>query len=115
MHMRSHSKKTKYKCLIENCTFKTAYAHVLKKHKKEIHENLRPFACDHPGCDYAAKRKEHLIHHKITHNKEKPYKCTYCTFGANQKHSLALHIKKMHSEFSAIIDEETEEESDGQK
>ena len=51
-------------------------------------------ACDHPGCNYAAKRKEHLaVHKRRKHTSERPYACTHpgCGYVAAQSCHLARH------------------------
>ncbi|KAJ1635964.1 hypothetical protein T492DRAFT_625794 [Pavlovales sp. CCMP2436] len=42
---------------------------------KRMHSSHRPFPCDEPGCQYSAKQEGHLVEHKRTHTGERPYAC----------------------------------------
>jgi hypothetical protein len=44
---------------------------------KRIHTGEKPFPCDHPGCEAALTRRDNLVRHKRIHTGEKPFPCDH--------------------------------------
>lgn len=64
----------------------------LQRHINEVHLDLRPFQC--PQCEYAAKKKDHLKAHMITHMEREKYKCSHvaCFYTSYSKDLFDKHV-----------------------
>jgi len=78
------------------CGFVTDHgAAALKKHVKEVHEEIKQYHCTE--CGIKVSRKYHLIRHiKAVHHKEKFWQCEDCDYKTNnqvcfKKHKLNKH------------------------
>lgn len=62
-----------------------------------MHDDVRPFACDIPGCTKRFRNTAKLKIHLRVHSGEKIYECPHCP-GKRfaQKWGMDLHIKKQH-------------------
>lgn len=62
-----------------------------------VHDDIRPFACEFPGCDRKFRNTGKLKIHIRVHTGEKNYECPFCP-GKRfaQKWGMDLHIKKQH-------------------
>ena len=59
------------------------------------------YPCAHPGCDKVYKWKAALLRHqKITHLKQRLFKCTFanCTLDFGTKQHLNRHVEQVHSD-----------------
>ncbi|KJH45359.1 zinc finger, C2H2 type [Dictyocaulus viviparus] len=69
-----------------------------------IHNDARPFACDH--CDYAAASQMTLRRHKLrshTARREWGYKCPYCYESYMEPASYQQHVQSRHFGRSATF------------
>ena len=63
------------------------------------HTGEKPFACSHPGCEYKAFRKSHLIRHETNmHDPSNKLKCDICSYVAYDKANLQAHKQYSHAE-----------------
>ncbi len=69
------SEEKAYLCNFDNCSYSTAYAKDLLRHKRS-HTGEKPFSCKY--CDRAFKRSDKLAVHVRTHTGVKPYRCEQC-------------------------------------
>ena len=68
---------------------------MLNKHKKSVHEGIKPYKCN--NCDYETAQKAHLKKHiDSVHKGIKPFKCNMCKFEAAQEWNLNKHIESVH-------------------
>ncbi|XP_010428060.1 PREDICTED: transcription factor IIIA [Camelina sativa] len=52
-HLRTHEEDSspgEFKCEVDGCSSTFSKASNLQKHKKAVHEDIRPFICGFPGC-----------------------------------------------------------------
>jgi len=93
---KSHlSKKIKlYEC--QYCGFVTeSSAAKLKKHVKEVHEEVKQYHCTQ--CGIKVSRKYHLIRHiKAVHHKEKFWRCEDCDYKTNNQVCFKKHKQNKH-------------------
>ncbi|KAE9420629.1 hypothetical protein Angca_003320, partial [Angiostrongylus cantonensis] len=69
-----------------------------------IHNDARPFACDH--CDYAAASQMTLRRHKLrshTARRDWGYKCPYCYESYMEPASYQQHVQSRHFGRSATF------------
>ncbi|CAH8870293.1 unnamed protein product [Trichobilharzia szidati] len=70
----------------------------LQKHIMSTHTKNKPFKCS--VCSYQTVEKSHLKTHFRKHTGEKPFACTLCTYRAAQHSTLKQHcLKKHHNAF----------------
>ncbi|CAJ0606068.1 unnamed protein product [Cylicocyclus nassatus] len=81
----------------------------LKEHVDVVHENLRPFKCEH--CDMVFGRAGGLRRHDMmaltahirsVHTKDRPFKCLYCERTFVRKNDLKVH-ETTHSTQSEYV------------
>jgi len=91
LHSKTHNKV--HECNICNKTFPLKTN--LKKHKMEVHENLRAFECQ--ICGKKFNRIYILKSHQKLHdrNRPKPLKCQRCDFATDAQRNFNIH-KKSH-------------------
>lgn len=110
-------------CTYENCDFSAKAADVLEKHVERVHmlnvnlscwkcdftaremrdlcQHLKehfpksPFVCDVEKCTMRFLRLGLLVRHHMSHMKEKPYQCDFCTKTYATYNQLSSH-KKLH-------------------
>ncbi|VDO96252.1 unnamed protein product [Schistosoma curassoni] len=74
----------------------------LQKHIMSTHTKNKPFKCS--VCSYQTVEKSHLKTHFRKHTGEKPFSCTLCTYRAAQHSTLKQHcIKKHRNAFLSCI------------
>lgn len=65
----------------------------LKRHIITKHSDEKPYACQHPGCTKAFKRRDKLQEHQRNHSNELPFVCQFCAKGYRHKEALKYHEK----------------------
>ena len=59
--------------------FRSTWRESTAKHKQLVHNNEKPFACDHTGCSFRTKRRETLSSHKnAVHSNMRGKRCHVC-------------------------------------
>lgn len=59
-----------------------------------VHEKIKPFACEVPGCNFTAGARKGLqIHVDSVHLKLKKAACPYCEYKAAYTSVLNSHIR----------------------
>ncbi|XP_053555335.1 zinc finger protein 276 [Bombina bombina] len=118
---------TIYKCHYPGCTAVYRGADGMKKHIKNLHEEMKEQPCPHPGCNklftigrylqrhfklihsnqrnyicdqcgQAFKQRKHLSVHQLRHSGAKPLQCEICGFQCRQRASLKYHMTKHKAE-----------------
>jgi len=92
---KTKSKKMKiFEC--HYCGFITDEgAHTLKRHVKEVHEEIKQYHCTE--CGIKVSRKYHLIRHiKAVHHKEKFWQCEDCDYKTNNQVCFKKHKQNKH-------------------
>ena len=88
-------KQRNYSCNVDECKSLFVTKKGLKRHKKCVHLNLRPFNCS--KCSLSFNRKYHLQYHMDSvHLKLKPHECGQCSAAFSRKDSLRKHINDVH-------------------
>jgi len=67
----------------------------LRHHIKAIHDNLREFKCDHPGCDREFVGSSALKKHKKARH-QGGFMCDHCAKSFGQALDLREHIQMIH-------------------
>ncbi|CAO1307424.1 unnamed protein product [Diamesa tonsa] len=94
---RSHYKsKHRFSLICNICGQKMGNYTSLIRHKKTIHEHLKPFKC--PFCEKSFGQKTSLDSHRNTHTGDKPHQCKLCPFKTGDQRTIYKHQKQMHSE-----------------
>ena len=85
--------KRKHICSYDGCDFSTMHMSSFKRHKKNVHDGVRPYACDHIGCAYKAGELGRLKQHKRSHIR--PYVCDRpdCDGAFSTPRRLAVHVR----------------------
>ncbi|KAH8420908.1 hypothetical protein KR222_009081 [Zaprionus bogoriensis] len=84
-------------CELCNKTLSSAAA--LRMHKEGMHDNAKPFICDH--CGKQLKTITALNEHKLVHTDERPFSCAICRAGFKNRARLKVHYQ-IHEEPSFI-------------
>ena len=87
-------KKTSNGYPCSTCVQVFRHYHSMKRHRKTMHSNQRPFKCVEPNCSSAFKRKDELCSHlQHVHTKWllKEYKCQGCDVTFNGKEQFQEH------------------------
>ena len=82
-------------CDICNKTFTDNVSY--HKHKKVVHENIKNYRCDFPGCGKSFGYRHGLESHVNNHTGEKPFACNLCNWRTGDRRRLSEHKKKFHS------------------
>ncbi|KAF7490580.1 Zinc finger protein [Sarcoptes scabiei] len=87
------------KCEWENCVFMCDQNYKLRTHIRQVHEKVRPYLCDWPGCFGAYKTRSNLASHRMVHTGERPFICDHPKCGAKfaRKYDCERH-RRIHSE-----------------
>ena len=89
------SKPKNYACNFDGCESLFVTKKGLKRHKKAVHLNLRPFNCSKYSLCF--NRKYHLQYHmNSVHLKLKSHECGQCSVAFSRKDSLRKHINDVH-------------------
>ncbi|XP_017860037.1 PREDICTED: zinc finger protein weckle-like [Drosophila arizonae] len=92
IQQRTKRDKNTY-CELCNKTLSSAAA--LKLHREGMHENAKPYVCDH--CGKQLKTITALIEHKLVHTEERPFICSICKAGFKNRARLKIHYQ-IHEE-----------------
>jgi len=92
--MAIHRKLKIFEC--QYCGFVTdCSAAKLRKHVKEVHEEIKQYHCTE--CGIKVSRKYHLIRHiKAVHHKEKFWQCEDCDYKTNNQVCFKKHKQNKH-------------------
>ena len=90
-HKRMHSEDKPFKCQVEGCGMAFTWQNSLLRHRRGVHENVRPFGCE--ICAKTFQRSSHLQQHLRKHSGERPFKCDLCDKAFAQKGNLNLHMR----------------------
>ena len=99
-HIGNHVKERIYKC--DHCPYRTHKSTNLTIHNRAQHENLIPFRCPFPGCNYRTAYWTALKMHKRTHNPDPmerlPFSCTFpdCAYRTTTLQLLKAHARARH-------------------
>ena len=67
----------------------------VKRHVKEVHDEVKPYLCDR--CDKCFSRERELKNHiKIVHEGERPHVCDTCSARFTKTNHLNTHIAAVH-------------------
>lgn len=61
----------------------------------QIHEGVRPYACN--DCGRKFTQKQHLLDHLVIHTNSLPFNCKICGLSFRYKRSLNRHLKKHYT------------------
>ena len=86
-------------CEWDNCNFQCDQNYKLRTHIRQVHEKVRPYLCDWPGCFGAYKTRSNLASHRMVHTGERPFICDFAKCGAKfaRKYDCERH-RRIHSE-----------------
>ena len=65
----------------------------------KTHSDEKPYNCPEEGCDYKARRSDHIFTHRIRkHQNLKPFLCTTlgCSYSSKQNSDLRRHVRRVH-------------------
>lgn len=98
-HLKNHIRSVHYKIKESRCsvcpkTFSTSSQ--LGVHMR-VHNDERPFACLHPGCNKKFRQKMHMKRHYRVHTGEQPFTCNVCKRAFSQASSMKRHMRKRHA------------------
>lgn len=91
-------KQTRYAC--DRCDKSFVHLSSLAKHKRIIHQGIRPYACDQ--CSLRCISAIDLKRHSVSHTDERPYSCDQCDKSFKQESSLTEHKKVVHQGIQKI-------------
>ncbi|CRL00288.1 CLUMA_CG013561, isoform A [Clunio marinus] len=98
LHRVRHTDPDRYRC--EECQASFVTKQALQKHNRLHTEDpeVRPFACDYPGCSSTFKQKDHIRnHYRRTHEKsDEIFVCSFCSKNYDGKDALGKHLRKAH-------------------
>ncbi len=71
----------------------------LTDHKKAVHENVKSYSCEWPGCHKKFLQSCHLRKHMMAHADIKPFQCDWpnCNYRAVSLSYVTNHKKVSHS------------------
>ncbi|KAH8312273.1 hypothetical protein KR044_010025 [Drosophila immigrans] len=75
----------------ELCDKTLSSAGALKLHREGMHENAKPFICDH--CGKQLKTITALNEHLLVHTEERPFDCSICKAAFKNKARLKVHYQ----------------------
>ncbi|XP_018654328.1 putative zinc finger protein [Schistosoma mansoni] len=87
-------RKSRSNFICEYCKREFSQKVHLQKHIMSTHTKNKPFKCS--ICSYQTVEKSHLKTHFRKHTGEKPFSCTLCTYRAAQHSTLKQHCIKKH-------------------
>ncbi|OXA45201.1 Zinc finger protein 62 [Folsomia candida] len=99
-HIRKKSPSSKsHQCNVTPCTKSFNTPKNLRDHINRVHNSWKRFSCDFQNCAVTCKSKTGIKAHKLTHTREKNFKCgqpncdkAYTTQGALTHHHAAVHV-----------------------
>ena len=107
MHEKPKTRPTKLKphgCKECKGTYKTKLS--LKKHIKNVHQNLTRFSCGECKATFGLKynMKKHV---RIVHEKVKSFECQVCEATFGTKYNLQSHNKRIHQKSEPLGHQES--------
>ena len=98
----SLSENSGFSCFHINCDFQLLYSEIcqrtftakcsMEQHQR-VHDNLKPYICDHEGCGKAFSQPSNLARHMRLHTGEKPFACSFCDKSFVSGSNLKMHLK----------------------
>ena len=91
----------KYHCGFRGCEFQANDYFSFNRHKESVHIDKRKYFCDWKDCGQSFKRQLHLNEHTMTHNNDKPFRCSKkgCNFKSIKASNLivrSVHLERTH-------------------
>lgn len=81
-------------CFVYQCSYKTGRKEHYIRHVNNVHNNKRPYLCDH--CGKAFKRPDALKQHRVTHVELDPslgaFRCPVCGKCCRAQAQLTQHL-----------------------
>ena len=93
-HMKGHKGIKEFQC--NQCGKAYTSKRSLEQHIDVIHLGKKSFVCN--ICNQSFGRTTTLRVHMLSHTKELPFRCEYCSAGYKEKRNLKKHMMKSHPE-----------------
>ncbi|XP_034485724.1 zinc finger protein weckle-like isoform X2 [Drosophila innubila] len=96
-HLRQGCRKIEQRTKVDKnlycglCDKTLSSASALKLHMEGMHENFKPFVCDH--CGKQVKTITALNEHLLVHTDDRPFVCPICRAGFKNKARLKVHCQ----------------------
>ena len=99
-HVEKHIRPRVFHYLCKHCKIGFKSDDKWRSHMKSVHNNDRPYVCDHIGCQLAYRSSQYLRLHKISHNEKDLHRCTEpgCDRKFKSKEYLKKHVLYVHSQ-----------------
>ena len=99
-HVEKHIRPRVFQYLCKNCKIRFKSDDKWRLHMNSVHNNDRPYVCDHIGCQLAYRSSNYLRLHKISHNEKDLHRCTEpgCDRKFKSKEYLKKHVLYVHSQ-----------------
>ena len=96
-HKKTYHSDTRFTWKCDICTKILGTKYDLKRHIREVHENvtIKPFACE--SCDMTFRTKQYLEAHQKAIHEDQRYQCKNCDRFFSYELSLKQHEAKNHS------------------
>ena len=91
-HMKGHSGIKDHQCT--ECGKSYSSKRSMEQHVEIVHQGKKTFECK--VCCQMFGRLSSLRVHDLSHTKELPFKCDFCSAGYKEKRNLLKHVAKVH-------------------
>ena len=93
-HMKGHQGIKEFQC--NQCGKAYTSKRSMEQHVDVVHLGKKSFVCN--VCNQSFGRTTTLRVHMLSHTKELPFRCEYCSAGYKEKRNLKKHMMKSHPE-----------------